>query len=170
MAQKPIDGNDVIFWNSIFGISDCRTTKQMTFLESWDKTEQNKYLCFKNKISSFKIWTFCPELDLTLGQMWKWMSPSNSTCQMTHKTCITRHSCYIFIWWPHLTWPWPWPVLSISLLFTWHFRHPFRSIFAEFTLAAVSSLVWSRQPIRRKESVLAFDPTLTQHLILLRKF
>ena len=38
MAQKPIDGNDVIFWNSIFGISDCRTTKQMTFLESWDKT------------------------------------------------------------------------------------------------------------------------------------
>ena len=37
MTQKPIDGNDVIFWKSIFGISNCPTTKQMTFMESWEK-------------------------------------------------------------------------------------------------------------------------------------
>ena len=148
MAQKPIGGNDVIFWNSIFRISNCRTTKQMTFLESWDKTEQNRYV-FKRKLWLSTYDLFWPELDRTLGQMWKWMSPSNSTCQMTHKTCITRHSCYIFIWWPHLTWPWPWPVLSISLLFTWHFRHPFSSIFAEFALAAVSGLVSAADKAKR---------------------
>ena len=48
MAQKPIGGNDVIFWNSIFRISNCRTTKQMTFLESWDKTQQNAYFLKEN--------------------------------------------------------------------------------------------------------------------------
>ena len=75
-----------------------------------------------------KIDLFWPELDLSLCQMWKWMSPSNFTCKMTHKLCVTRHSCYIFIWWPHLTWPWLVP--CISLLFTWHLRHLFSSIFS----------------------------------------
>ena len=139
MAQKPIDGNDAIFWNSIFGIFNCCTTKQMTFLESWEKTEQNRH-AFKKRFGLSKSDLFWPELDLTLCQMWKWMSPSSYTCQMTHKTCITRNSCDIFIWWPHFTWPWPWPVLSISLLFTWNLRHPFSGIFAEFALAAVSGL------------------------------
>ena len=31
MAQRPGEGNDVTFRKSIVGISDCRTTKQMTF-------------------------------------------------------------------------------------------------------------------------------------------
>ena len=34
MAQKPGKGDDVTFLNRIFGISNCRTSKQMTFLES----------------------------------------------------------------------------------------------------------------------------------------
>ena len=33
VAQKQIDGNDVIFLNSVFGIPNCRTRRQMTFLE-----------------------------------------------------------------------------------------------------------------------------------------
>ena len=31
IAQKPIDGNDVIFLNSIFGIYNCRMTKNGIF-------------------------------------------------------------------------------------------------------------------------------------------
>ena len=75
MVQKPSNGNDVIFWNSIFGISNCRTTKQMTFLESWDKTGQDIYL-LERKFRFSKFDLFWPELDLILGQMWKWVSPS----------------------------------------------------------------------------------------------
>ena len=33
-----------LFWNSIFGICNCRTTKQMAFLEFWDKTGQDRYV------------------------------------------------------------------------------------------------------------------------------
>ena len=104
------------------------------------KTGQDRYVLKRNFwISKFDL--FWPELDLTLGQIWKWVSSSNSTFQMTHKTCVTRYSCYIFMRWPHLTWPWPWPVLSISPLLTWHLRHPFSSILTGFELAAVSGLV-----------------------------
>ena len=117
-------GDDVTFWIAFFGIYNCRTSKQLTFLESSDKTGQNRYVF---------------ELDLTLGQIWKWVSSSNFAFQMTHKTCVTPYSCYIFMRWPHLTWPWP--ELSISLLLTWHLRHPFSSILAGFWLAAVSGLV-----------------------------
>ena len=34
IAQKPGKGDDVTFLNRIFGIFNCRTSKQMTFLES----------------------------------------------------------------------------------------------------------------------------------------
>ena len=115
------------------------------FLESWDKTEQDDMFLKEN--CGLKKMIFLPELDLILGQIWKWISPSNSTCQMTHKTCITWHSCYIFIWSPHFTWHWP--VFRISLLFTWHFRHTFSSIFAEFALAAVSGLVSAADKAKR---------------------
>ena len=113
---------------------------KMTYLESWDKTGQDRHI-FKRKFWLSKFDRFWPELDLTLGQMWKWVSPSNSTSQMTHKTWATRHLCYIFIRWPHLTWSWPWPVLTICLLLTWHLLHPFSSIFAELKLEAVSGVV-----------------------------
>ena len=32
----------------------------------------------------------------------------------TRKTCITWHSCYIFIRRPHLTWPWPCRLLALA--------------------------------------------------------
>ena len=121
----------------------------MTFLEDWDKIGQGwhvfKAFCF------FQIWLFLPELDLCLGQMWKRVSPSNSTSKMTHKACVTRHLRYIFIRWLHLkwSWPWPWTVLSISLLFTWRLRHPFSSIFAEFALTAASGLVSAANKAKR---------------------
>ena len=38
------------------------------------------------------------------------------------------------------------------------------------SLRSQLSLVWSRQPIKQKESALIFDPNLTQHLTWLRKF
>ena len=40
-------------------------------------------------------------------------------------------------------------MLSINLLFTWHLRHPFSSIFAEFALAAVSGLVSAADKAKR---------------------
>ena len=33
-----------LFWTAIFGISNCRTAKQMTFLEYWDRTGQDSYV------------------------------------------------------------------------------------------------------------------------------
>ena len=113
----------------------------------------------------FRYMTFS-DLNLTLGQLWKWVSPSNFTSQITHKSCVTRHSCYIFIWRPHLTWPCPWPVLS--LLFTWQLRHPFSSVFAEFALAAVSGLVSAADKAKR----VSFDiwPDLNPTFDLARKF
>ena len=33
MAQKPGKGDDVTFLNRILGISNCRTSEQMTYLE-----------------------------------------------------------------------------------------------------------------------------------------
>ena len=44
MAQKPDKGDDVTFLNRIFGIFNCLTSKQMTFLEFWDKTGQDRYV------------------------------------------------------------------------------------------------------------------------------
>ena len=79
---------------------------------------------------------------MTFDQMWKWVSPSNSTSEMGHKTCVTRHLCYILyddLIWPELDLDLY--LLSISLLLTWHLCHPFSRIFAEFALAAVSGLV-----------------------------
>ena len=136
--------------NAIFGIANCRTTKWMPFLESKDKTWQDRYI-FKRKIwvSIFYIFVW-PAFDLTFGQMWKWVSPSNSTDQMIYKTCAIGHSCYIFMRWPHLTWPSPWPSLSTSLLFTWHLRHPFTSVAFSQSSDLQLSLVWSLQLIRRK--------------------
>ena len=57
----------------------------------------------------------CSLFTLTLiwpGIMWKLVPPSNSSPQMTYKTCIIRHPCYIFIRWPNMTWHWP--LLSMS--------------------------------------------------------
>ena len=44
MAQKPGEGDDVTFLNRIFGICNCRTSKQMTFSEFRDKTGQDRYV------------------------------------------------------------------------------------------------------------------------------
>ena len=62
---------------------------------------------------------------------------------------MLSESEYIFIRWPPLTWPWAWHALSISLL---HgiFVLPSVSFWQSFGLQL--SLVWSRRPIRRKES------------------
>ena len=80
------------FETRFFGISDCRTSNQMTILEYWDKIGQEKYNFKENSV--FEVKRFWPELDLTLSQIWKYVSPSNSSSQMTRKTCVTRYSCY----------------------------------------------------------------------------
>ena len=129
------------FWNSIFGDSNCRTTNQMTFLEIL--TQNWKIICMflKENFDFQNLFVFfLTELGLTLCQMLKWVSLSNSTFQMSHKTCVAPHLCYIFIRWPHLTWPWRWPVIHISVLFACHFRLPFNSILDKFRLAAIPGL------------------------------
>ena len=59
-----------LFWNAIFGISKRRTTKQMTFLESWDKAGQDVYVyvynVYKRQFSDSKYDIFWPELDMAL--------------------------------------------------------------------------------------------------------
>ena len=131
----------------------------MTFLEFWDKTGQDRFV-FERKFWFSKFDLFWTELDLTLGQIWKWVSPSNSIFQITHKICVARRSCYIFVRWPHLAWLWFWPFFSISLLFAWHLRHPFNSILTNFGLAAIPGLVSAANKAEKSY----FDLTLTQHL------
>ena len=159
MAKKTDTGNDVTFWNASFVISDVVRQNKWHF---WDpETKLDKIDMFFMVNLSFKIWPIWPAIGLTLREMFKWETPSNFTSRwlIKHVSYDTR---IIFSRWPQLTWPWP--VISISLLLSWHLRHPFSSIFAELRLL---SLVWSRQPIRWKESALTFDPTLNRHLTLL---
>ena len=117
-----------LLWNSFFWSSNVERKNNDILGILRKKNGQDRYV-FKRKFKLSKFDLFWPKLGLTLGEISKWVSPLNAMCQMTHKTCVARHLCYIFIWWHHLTWPWPRPVLCISLLFTWHLRHPFSSIF-----------------------------------------
>ena len=41
-----------LFWNAILGISNCHSWKWMMFLESWDKTGQDRHVL----VSKFWIW------------------------------------------------------------------------------------------------------------------
>ena len=43
-GKKTGKGDDVTFWNAFFGISNCRAKKWMTFLESWEKAEQDRHM------------------------------------------------------------------------------------------------------------------------------
>ena len=59
-----------------------------------------------------------------------------------HTLRHVRHSCYVFMQWPHLNWPDPdlHLCLCISRLLIWHPRDFFTSL-AEFGLATVPGLV-----------------------------
>ena len=170
MTQKPGKRDDVTclnrnFWH--FWLPHVKTNGISGILR---KTGQDRYV-FKRTFWVSKF-DFLPELDLTLGQIWKWVSPSNSTSQKTHKTCVTRHSCYTFMRWPHLTWSWPWRVLSINLLLTWHLRHLFSSSLAWFGLAAVSGQVSLADKAMRVSFDLLhdIDPILDLAKIILRLY
>ena len=93
---------------------------------------------FENLTFFDLIW---PYIDLSLGQIQKWMPPSYSAFQMTHKTCVARQTCNIFIWWPYLTWPWPWPLLTIRPILTRNLLQPLRSLLAKFGFAAIISRI-----------------------------
>ena len=84
------------FWNI-----ETKLDKTKMFLLGNFEFEKSTYLHL--------IW---PGLDLSSGQIRKWMPPSNSTSEMTHNTCVARQSCNILIWRPYLTRPWP--LLSTS--------------------------------------------------------
>ena len=56
MNQKPSNGNDVTFWNSIFGVPIVVRQNKRYFLEFWDETGQDR--CLWKKIFVFKIWPF----------------------------------------------------------------------------------------------------------------
>ena len=133
-----------LFWKTRFVKFLIVVRQKMTFLESWDKSGQDMYYVCLRKVWFSKCGHHWPVLHLTLGHMWKWMSPSNSRAKwaINHVSHATRTIfSYDDLIWPDLTWPWPCPVLSISRLFTWHLRHPFSSISGKFALAAVSGLI-----------------------------
>ena len=100
--------------------------------------------------------------------MWKCVPPSNTSTQMTRKTCVIRYSWCIS--YGDLIWtdlfldlclvlaPFLYDIFFISSVTLWH------------SLGSKFSLVWSRQPIRRKESALAFDLTLPRQLTFYANF
>ena len=55
-------------FDSNFCICNCCASKQMTFLESWDKTGQENFI-LRRKFLASKFDLF--DLYLTLGQIWK---------------------------------------------------------------------------------------------------
>ena len=63
ITQKPGKGYDVTFSNSIFGTSECHTTKHMTFFWNSDK-KTGKWVCFLNK-----VWIFMLSFTLTLPDL-----------------------------------------------------------------------------------------------------
>ena len=96
------------------------------------------------------------------------MPPSYSTFQMTHKTCVARQTCNIFICWPYLTWPWPWPLLTIRPILTHNFLQPLRSLSAKFGFADIISHI----SVADKAKSDRFDlwPDLDLACDLLKKF
>ena len=86
------------------------------FLESWAK-KLDKIGISSRKIQISKFDLTWHAHDLSWGEIRKWMPPSTSASQLTHKTCVARHSFSIFIWWPYLTWPWTF--LSIRTILTY---------------------------------------------------
>ena len=61
MFKKHVNVMTSLYLTTIFSISNCRTSKQMTFLESWDKTGQHRYV-FKRIVwvskLKFLTWTW----------------------------------------------------------------------------------------------------------------
>ena len=154
-----------LFWKSIFGICNCRTTKQMPFLEFWDKTGQDGYVLkrtFEFSKCDLFTWTW-PDLRSNVKmsvtiEFYVWNDPKN----MCHTTLV------IFLYGDLI-----WPDLDLDLrsasISYLHGIFVIPSVAFSQSLRLRLSLVWFRQPIRRKESALTFDLTLTQHLTLLKK-
>ena len=119
-----------------FFIPIRRMSKQMTFLESRNKTGQDRHV-FHGKmwVSKFDLFN----LNLT----WPVVNFENECyhcipylkwpVNISHTTLLLH-----FIWRPHLTWPWL--ALNIILLRIWHLHNLFSSTLAESGLAAVSGL------------------------------
>ena len=133
-SPKAGNGNDVAFWNLIFGISNCHTTKQRHFCNLWAKLD--KMVCFFYK--RFYIFKIMPFLTWTwlICQIWKWVSPSNFMCQMTLKHVTwhfhySRHSLFSYVdpIWPDLDLCFP----LVSYLHD-NFTIPSVAEFAEFAL------------------------------------
>ena len=143
-----------LFWNSILGICNCRTTKQMTFLVFWDKTGQYRYV-LKIKFRFSKCDLFY--LSLT----WPKVKCENECHHRIlrvkwPKKHVSHDTRAIFLYGDLI-----WPDLDLDLcLASISYLHDIFVIpSAAFSqsLRLQLSLVWFRQPIRRKESALTFD-------------
>ena len=90
----------------------------------------------------------------------KWMLPLTSTFKITHKRCVARQLCSMFIWWPYLTWPWPW---HLPIMYKAHtYMQPCSSLrkpLSKFYLQLL--LVPSRKPIMRRVTILTIDLPVT---------
>ena len=107
------------------------------FIIRWMRAQQYMHVFEKKRIMSF----IGPYLYVSSGQIWKWMSSSNYTSWLTHKTCaIIKHSCNIFIRRHYLTWTWH-LLLSIWTTLPCYLLYPLRSILAKFGIATVISPV-----------------------------
>ena len=82
-------------------LKDCMLNTQMTYLESWGKSESE--ICAFMQKYWFEILTSWSDLDLNSvkNKLWwihnvKCPSLSISTCKMTQKTYVARHACDLY--------------------------------------------------------------------------
>ena len=89
--------------------------------------------------------------------------------QTTHTTCVTQDTRAVFSY-DYFNWDDIDLELYLALVSYLHGIFNIPSVAFWQSLGLQLSLVWSRHLIRRKESALTFDTTLTRHLTLSRKF
>ena len=85
-----------IFGLAMFGSSKNRKRKLMTYLKPWRNSQSN--ICFYAKILiwifGFLTWSWSePKINLCYVPYVEWPWLSISTCEMAHKTRVTRHAC-----------------------------------------------------------------------------
>ena len=118
---------------------------------NWDETGQDRYV-FKGKFWASKFDLF----DRSLTWLWVRCESESRHRIMRPKwpiKLVSCNTCYIFLRWPHLTWPWLWPVLTLACYLRGIFV--ISSVAFWQSLGLQLSLVWPRQP--DKARTVSFD-------------
>ena len=103
---------------------------------------------FWGKTGQLNMWTF----GLSSGQIQKWMPPSNSASEKTHKTCVTWHYTNTAFGLGDLIWPdldlYLLPIRSVLICCIFH---PLGSLLAKFGLVAVISPISAADKVKSSD-------------------